>query len=583
MSTIPASLFTSVNPEVLSAGGNQLQLNGLMLTTSSRVPIGSVASFASALAVSNFFGASSNEAKQAAVYFQGYSGATQTPGALLFAQYNTASVAAYLESGNITSALTLAQIQLINGSFTVIMDGYSRTGVINLSGVPSFSAAAGVIGSGLNSSLSTLANFTGSIAGGTLTVSAVASGVLAIGQTVQGSGVAANTYITGLLTGTGGTGTYSVSNSQVIGSEALTTQPTPVNVTFDSVSGAFFITSGVTGSFSTAAYATGAIAASLLLTQATGAVLSQGAAAATPAAFMNALIQVTQNWASFMLLFDPDNGVGNAQRLAFAQWTNTTANRYVFVCRDDDITATLSVPATASLGYLIQQANYSGTCLVWEATDLSHCAFVCGAIASVNFNQTGGRVTFAYLSLTGLVAGVTSAQVAINLGGNPQVAGDFGNGYNYYGAVATAAQNFTYFQRGTVSGPFKWLDTYINQIWLNNQFQLDLQELLTNIGSLPYNAAGNATIESALAPTITQAGAFGAYRPGVPLSATQILNVNNAAGKNIANTLQTRGWYLLIGTVVPSVRQARGTPPMTFFYTDGESVQAMSLTSVVLQ
>lgn len=67
------------------------------------------------------------------------------------------------------------------------------------------------------------ASVTGSIAGTTLTVTAVASGTLAVGQPVSGAGVAAGTVITGLGTGTGGTGTYTVNNSQTVASEALTT------------------------------------------------------------------------------------------------------------------------------------------------------------------------------------------------------------------------------------------------------------------------------------------------------------------------------------------------------------------------
>ena len=42
---------------------------------------------------------------------------------------------------------------------------------------------------------------TGSIAGTTLTVSAVTSGTLYLGQTIQGTGVSANTMITALGTG----------------------------------------------------------------------------------------------------------------------------------------------------------------------------------------------------------------------------------------------------------------------------------------------------------------------------------------------------------------------------------------------
>jgi hypothetical protein len=63
---------------------------------------------------------------------------------------------------------------------------------------------------------------TGAISGTTLTVSAVTSGTLAVGQLITGAGVAASTYITALGTGTGGTGTYTVNNSQTVASETLT-------------------------------------------------------------------------------------------------------------------------------------------------------------------------------------------------------------------------------------------------------------------------------------------------------------------------------------------------------------------------
>ena len=61
-------------------------------------------------------------------------------------------------------------------------------------------------------------------AGRTLTVTAVTSGQLAVGQTVTGSGVSANTIITAFVGGSGGTGTYTVNNSQLVGSETLNAQ-----------------------------------------------------------------------------------------------------------------------------------------------------------------------------------------------------------------------------------------------------------------------------------------------------------------------------------------------------------------------
>lgn len=65
-------------------------------------------------------------------------------------------------------------------------------------------------------------SFTGSISTTTLTVTAVASGYITLGKPITGAGVTAGTIITAFGTGTGETGTYTVSASQTVGSEAMT-------------------------------------------------------------------------------------------------------------------------------------------------------------------------------------------------------------------------------------------------------------------------------------------------------------------------------------------------------------------------
>jgi hypothetical protein len=65
--------------------------------------------------------------------------------------------------------------------------------------------------------------FTASIAGTTLTVTAATSGTLQVGQTLAGAGVVPGTFVTGLGTGTGGTGTYTVNRPQTVPSTQVTT------------------------------------------------------------------------------------------------------------------------------------------------------------------------------------------------------------------------------------------------------------------------------------------------------------------------------------------------------------------------
>jgi hypothetical protein len=322
------------------------------------------------------------------------------------------------------------------------------------------------------------------------------------------------------------------------------------------------------------AYATGTLSAGIDLTQATGAVLSQGAAAATPGAAMDAIKAVTQNWVSFMTTFDPDNGVGNTQKMAFATWTSQQNNRYLYAAWDTDQSPTTTVPATSSLGYLVQQGNMSGVAPIYQ--DVKQAAFLMGAIASIDFTATEGRATMKFRSQSGLAATVTDATVYKNL---------VANGYNCYGAFATANDQFTFFADGTIGGQYDWIDSYINQIWLTNQFQLSIMEGLTQAKSVPYNTVGDATIESWLMDDINQGVNFGAIREGIQLGSAQVQEVNTAARLKIDGVLSSRGWYLqvLASQATAQTRAARQSPPCKFWYMDGGSVQQLNLASVMVQ
>lgn len=67
----------------------------------------------------------------------------------------------------------------------------------------------------------TTTSFTASISGTTMTVTAVSSGTIVVGQVISGTGVTAGTVITALGTGTGSTGTYTVSTSQTVASTTI--------------------------------------------------------------------------------------------------------------------------------------------------------------------------------------------------------------------------------------------------------------------------------------------------------------------------------------------------------------------------
>lgn len=496
MSTIPFSQVVQVVPSVLSANGVAVDLNGLVLTQNALAPSGTILTFSNAASVQSYFGASSDEATVANIYFNGYQGGTQLPGSLLMSRYPITAIAGWLRSGSLAN-VTLAQLQAMTGTLTITVAGVAKTsGTINLTSATSWTNAASIIQTAFTSP-----GFT---------------------------------------------------------------------VSYDSTAYAFIFTTTTTGATQTMTYAaTGTLATSLLLTAATGAVLSQGADIAVPATFMANILTQNQNWATFMTIWEATT----TDKQAFAQWSNSAAPRWLYVCQDSDPNALVS-GSTTTFGDYLQVNTLVGTCPIFG--DKTHSAFVCGFAASLNFGRLNGRATLCFKSQSGLVPSVTNST---------QYAGILANGYNCYAAFGSnnPANNENWFTPGTVSGNWKWADTYLNQIWLNANLQLAMVNLLTDVGAVPYNSQGNGLIYSAALDPINAGVNFGAIRAGLNVSASQAAQIQYALGFNAAPTIAAQGFYLQILPATAQTRAARQSPPITLYYQDGEAVQQITMASIAIQ
>lgn len=568
MNSIPASELVNIVPSVLGAGGNPLSLNSVFLSPNNALPIDAslgyvVMAFPTLAAVKAFFGQTSPEADAAAIYFAGFTGATALPGNLYFVRYNTAAVPAYLRGGAL--ALTLAQLQALSGTLIVSIDGRVYTSAnIDLSTATSFSNAASLVQTGLNTTGNVFAG-TASQAGTTLTVTAVTSGALHVDDAVVGANISGT--VVAQLSGTpGGVGTYQLSSTATQSAEAVTVTATAA-VSWDSQRSAFVITSPTTGAASTLdSYATGTLAASLRLASGTSAVLSQGAAIATPTAVLDDVVNQTQNWVFFMSIA----AMTTDENVAFAAWANASNQRYGFVGWEETAEPTEG-PAPTSFGALT--ASNEGRVALWSPVDKA--AFICATTASINFAETNGRITYAYKSQAGLAPDVVDATVAANL---------LANGYNFYGAYATANDQFQFLQNGQISGTWKWIDSFVNQVKLTSDLQLSILYGLSRTKSVPYVTRGYDLIRSWVLDPINRFINFGGIVAGVTLSASQRAQITAATNNpTVADVLQSRGWYLEILDADPTVRANRGSPPMRLWYMDGGSIQKINLAAINVQ
>jgi len=355
----------------------------------------------------------------------------------------------------------------------------------------------------------------------------------------------------------------SFSNAASIITAAFTGVGKPT-CTWNAVNSTFAFTSSTVGALSTITYATGTLSAGLLLTAATGAILSQGDVADTPATAMDNVKANTQNWVDFMTMWEPLI----ADKENFAIWTNAQNQRFAYICWDTDAQAIVN-GSTTCFGAVAKSLAYDGVVVVYNTANLA--AFALGAVASIDFSRRNGRITAAFKSQSGFTPTVTDQQISVNL---------LANGYSYYGTYATANSQFNFLYNGQMSGKWKWLDTFIDQVYMNSQFQLALLSLLTSVGSIPYNQDGYSLIRAAMMDPINQMLNFGGIRAGITLSAAQIAQVNQAAGLDVATTIAQQGYYLQILDPGAQVRGNRGTPVINFWYTDGGAVQKITVASI---
>lgn len=143
----------------------------------------------------------------------------------------------YIEKGGAYNDIT-PYTSYTGANATGSIDGLLGTGAIGGTGTGSIGATGtgyvGAVVTGALGSTNTASigfTCTASIATTTMTVSAVANGVLSVGDIISGTGVTAGTTITALGTGSGGTGTYTVSASQTVSSTTITGNSRFLNVT----------------------------------------------------------------------------------------------------------------------------------------------------------------------------------------------------------------------------------------------------------------------------------------------------------------------------------------------------------------
>lgn len=511
-SAIPLSVDFSIKPSVLGVPGNGVDTNGLILTDNVLMPVGDPMYFFDKQSVADFFGDDSKEYTAANIYFPGAIGSYATPSKLSFSRFVTDAdgASAYVRSGKISERFETFKATIPAGSTIILtLDGQQITATIDITASTSFIDVATVIQTAINTP-----------------------------------------------------------PAPPPSSNDIKADPAQAVVNWEAKLKCFFIASEKKGTDSECTITDGTAIEALKLTNQTGLITSNGAAASDPSAALDEITSKHQDWVAFSTTFDCDNDLS----LKFAQWASGQNYRYAYSMHDTDKTIINSNESKSCNMAAIIEEDLGNVIATYG--DFTQAVAPLAYFASINFSQDNGRAPLKFREFTGISVTVDNRTAYNNA---------LSNGYNFYGYYALNNTKSTYYADGHITGQFLWANTWVYSVYINAQLVENFNTLFKFYASEPFNEIGYTAVRSCVQSVCESVKAFGAIRSGVTLDPTQIQEIKQqTGGLDITEELFNKGWYFFIPPQNAKNRGARILDGCILFYCDGGDIQKINMTSEVI-
>ena len=351
--------------------------------------------------------------------------------------------------------------------------------------------------------------------------------------------------------------------------ETIATAITGVTGAYDSNSKTFTFTSATTGAESTITYASAGesgtdLSATLGLTQAAGAVLSQGKDAMTEAANLDAVTATTANWVIFTTLWEITEA---EEAKAYAAWADVD-DEYIYAYWSSDVNMldVLTQPSTVAAAL---NGLYDCTIMLY-GNDPRIAAFVCAYCATIDWTRTQGMKVLFGKTASGLEPTIT-AQAQAEALDDLRV--------SYIGQFATRNAEFQIANRGALtSTQYGFLDVLLGMIWFRSNLQNSIVDGFTQVNRVPYTKAGYTIIRAWCQDPINQAKNCGVIDEGLFLDESQRAQIMQETGSaDAAEDIQTNGFWIDVSDPTTEARAARETPVASLYYAYAGSVQRFEM------
>lgn len=304
-----------------------------------------------------------------------------------------------------------------------------------------------------------------------------------------------------------------------------------------------------------------ALSTGLSMTKKTGAYLSNSVAAQTPAKNMDEIVSTTKNWISFTKLIT----LTEEEELALCDWVNTKSTNYTYMLFTQDQTV-LDINNNDNIVGLVKDYGYKNIVMLWGDVDLA--TFTMSVGAQINYTAKAGAITFAYKSMAGLTYTANTDEEYDVL---------MSKGVNFYGKFSTKSDEFLFFQYGVITGDFKYIDNFYNQVWLNDALQNKLAVQFGSAKKIGNGDIGYNQIRSTVNIVMGYALDNKVCETEVLITDDEATEIENILGFDISGDLYNNGYYLYIGTPTQENKSERVAPDSLLFYTNNGAIQKLPI------
>ncbi len=297
-------------------------------------------------------------------------------------------------------------------------------------------------------------------------------------------------------------------------------------VTFDAGRNSFnFVGAEAEASEITVAAGTGGTNIQDLIGWNSRAIFSNGKLAQTLTETLDASIDISNNFGSFVFL----STLTLIQHAEVARWNDVQNVAFMYL---------IKVSANDAQSYFDELQDVSGVCLTLEQAGAYHELMPSMILAATNYNRVNSVQNYMFYSFDA-VPTVTTTPLS--------------NAYdlirvNYYGNTQTAGQFLEFYQRGIMMGlatdPVD-MNTYANEMWLKDAAGANIMSLLLSLARVSANTRGIGLITANLQSVIDEALNNGVISIGTALTNVQRLFVQETTNDDQAYLqIQSIGYWL---------------------------------------